>query len=203
MRLLSVCSCGFNLGRPLVGFFNNAEQLFRNAVGESGQSSRYCLSLFTIDGKVDDIVVNGVIANESAGMCKPRHFWRQIERIDFVRESSPVGFSGIHHALYTDPKHGAGCARRQIDDLLRFFKDFLGVARHAGSSRNSTSYWEDEFVMFEKNNPPASATHRNVVHAITEKSKGLINCYFLQLSSSTWVLINECRRTGSKGLDNW
>ena len=191
------------LGCPLVGFIGHAEKFFSDAVRKASKGAGYCLCLFTAYRKVNDIVVNGVIANESAGMCKPRHFWRQIERIDFVRESSPVGFSGIHHALYTDPKHGAGCARRQIDDLLRFFKDFLGVARHAGGSRNSSSYWEDEFVMFEKNNSPASATHRNVVHAITEKSKGLINGYFLQLSSSTWVLINECRRTGSKGLDNW
>lgn len=212
MRLLLLLRpCCFDLCGPLIGLCGHTEKLFSKAVCESRQRTRHGQSFIAAYGKVNDGVVNGVIANESAGMCKPRHFWRQIERIDFVRESSPVGFSGIHHALYTDPKHGAGCARRQIDDLLRFFKNFFGVTRHAVGSRNSCSYGIANYSMNLESSAPAMRTtpqadlFRRIELAFvmrdseplpirTSKLVGICPRFaFFEKSFQHWMLSKHCR----------
>ena len=179
MRLLSVCSCGFNLGRPLVGFFNNAEQLFSKAVRESRQSTGYGLGLIAAYGKVNDGVVNGIVSNKSAGVSQPSHCRRKAKRIDFVVEITAFCARCIHHAFNTDSQHCACSAWGQIDDALSLFEDLFGIFWHALSSRDTTSCGENKFASFKQNNLSTSPTHCNLVFARVEKSKGLFSGGFL------------------------
>nr|DAD73720.1 MAG TPA: hypothetical protein [Podoviridae sp. ctrub15] len=179
MRLLLVGSGGFDLGGPLVGFFCHAEQLFRNAVCKSRHRTGHGQSFLAVDGKVDDVVVNSVIANKAADVSNLRQCGRQIERFDFLREGFPFGFRSIHHAFNACPKHCAGGTWGQIDDALSLFEDLFGIFWHALSSRDTTSCGENKFASFKQNNLSTSPTHCNLVFARVEKSKGLFSGGFL------------------------
>ena len=150
MKLLLVGSGGFDLGSPLIGFFCHAKQLFRNAVCKSRHCAGYGQSFFTVDGKVDDVVVNCVIANKAACVSNLRQCGRQIERFDFLREVPSLGFRSIHHALNADSQHRARCSRGQIDDALRLFENFFCILRHAVNSRDSRTCWVGNFSTYFK-----------------------------------------------------
>lgn len=151
MRLLLLLRpCCFDLGGPLIGLCGHTEQLFSKAVRESRQGSRHGQCLIAAHGKVNGVVVDSIIANESAGMSQVRHFGRQVERFNFLRKVVSLSVCSIHHALNTDSQHCARRSRGQIDDALRFFENFFCFLRHAINGRNSGTSWENNFSSYFK-----------------------------------------------------
>lgn len=151
MGLFLLRPCGFNLGGPLVGFCSQSEQLFSKAVRESRQGSRYGQCLIATHGKVNGVVVDSIIANESAGVSQVRHFGRQFERFNFLRKVVSLSVCGIHHALNTDSQHCTCRSRGQIDDALRFFENFFCFLRHAINGGNSGTSRVGDFPRNFKN----------------------------------------------------
>ncbi len=150
MRLLLLRPCCFDLGGPLIGLCGHTEKLFCKAVRESRQSTGYGLGLIAAYGKVNDIIVDGIIANEPASVSQLRQFGWQVERFNFLRKVASLGFCSIHHALNTDSQHCARRSRGQIDDALRFFENFFCFLRHAINGRNSGTSWENNFSSYFK-----------------------------------------------------
>lgn len=197
MRLLLLRPCCFDLGGPLIGLCGHTEKLFCKAVRESRQSTGYGLGLIAAYGKVNDIIVDGIIANEPASVSQLRQFGWQVERFNFLRKVASLGFCSIHHAFNTDSQHCARCSRGQIDDALCLFEDIFGIFRHAFGSGESASRGENKFAFLKQSNSFAPTTYRNVVLARTKKTKSLIGCCFPKLAPLERVLINERGRTGS------
>ena len=168
------------LGCPLVGFIGHAEKFFSDAVRKASKGAGYCLCLFTAYRKVNDIVVNGVIADKSACVGEFCHLWRKTERFNLCRQITAFCSRGVHHALDTNSQHCAGSPRGKVDDVLRFFEGFFCILRHAINCRDSRACRKDKFFVFKQNDSATTSTNCNVVFERTEKFKYLINYFSIQ-----------------------
>lgn len=130
-----------DLVSPFVGFSGHAEKLFRNAIGKSAQCFGNNFGFFASNGKVDDIVVNGVIADKSACVGKFFHFWRKTERFNFCCQIAAFCFCGVHHALNANSQHCAGRSWRNSGNGLGFGERLFGVIRHAIDRGDPAVLW--------------------------------------------------------------
>lgn len=151
------------LGCPLVGFIGHAEKFFSNAVRKASKGAGYCLCLFTAYRKVDDIVVNSVIADKSACVGKFCHLLRKTERFNLCRQITAFCFRGVHHALDTNSQHCAGSSRGKVDDVLRFFEGFFCIIWHTHRRSNTASGGIDKFFISPQGEFSAICAPHNAV----------------------------------------
>lgn len=147
-----------DLGCPFVGFIGHAEKLFSNAVGKASKGTGYCLRLFTAYSKVNDIVVNGVIADKSTSSRELDQLWRKIERLNLCCQITALGSSCIDHALHTNAQQCAGGSGGCFDYGLGFDKHFLGIGRHTVNWSYVATYWVDNFAGYAKRQIPTTWT---------------------------------------------
>ncbi len=181
MRLLLLGSGGLDLGCQLVCFSSHPEKFFGQAIRKFGKRFGDSLCLFAAYRKINDIVVNSVIADKAACMSELRQRGWQIERIDFLRQIVSFGVSRFHHALNANPQHCARRARRQSEDVLRLAKYHLGFFRHALDRRNSLRNRVHQIESLVDDDLPAATANPTVkIHRINEV-KNFSDFYVIEL----------------------